>query len=186
MLGSNVYHYKTIWFFFFFLVLHWPLSPSPFPLLSIRSFDFLFPFRSANLSFLLRGGSVAQWLERWICNSCAPSLSPGFVLGSPIRILSRACKIACCFASYQFGFLTLLGPTSISAINIAQGKEQNYLFLLYRHECFTGKYSYFEKGCREKYTRQSWKALWVVLSSLFFKEIWKNWHERPWKCVCEC
>ena len=140
MLGSNVYHYKTIWFFFF-LVLHWPLSPSPFPLLSIRSFDFLFPFRSANLSFLLRGGSVAQWLERWICNSCAPSLSPGFVLGSPIRILSRACKIACCFASYQFGFLTLLGPTSISAINIAQGKEQNYLFLLYRHECFTGKYT---------------------------------------------
>ena len=20
----------------------------------------------------------------------------------------------------------------------------------------------------------------------FFKEIWKNWHQRPWKCVCEC
>ena len=40
-------------------------------------------------------------------------------------------------------------------------------------------YSYFEKGCREKCTRQSWKALWVVLSSLF-------WHERPWKCVCAC
>ena len=35
-------------------------------------------------------------------------------------------------------------------------------------------YSYFEKGCRKKYTRQSWKALWVVLSSLFFREIWKN------------
>ena len=32
-------------------------------------------------------------------------------------------------------------------------------------------YSYFEKVCREKCTRQSWKALWVVLSSLFFKEI---------------
>ena len=47
-------------------------------------------------------------------------------------------------------------------------------------------YSYFEKGCREKCTQQSWKALWVVLSSLFFREIWKNWHERPWKCVCEC
>ena len=40
-------------------------------------------------------------------------------------------------------------------------------------------YSYFEKGCREKCTRQSWKALWVVLSSLFFEEIWKNLHERP-------
>ena len=47
-------------------------------------------------------------------------------------------------------------------------------------------YSYFEKGCRKKFTRQSRKALWVVLSSLFFREIWKNWHERPWKCVCEC
>ena len=47
-------------------------------------------------------------------------------------------------------------------------------------------YSYFEKGCRKKCTRQSRKALWVVLSSLFFKEIWKNWYERPWKCVCDC
>ena len=34
--------------------------------------------------------------------------------------------------------------------------------------------SFFEKGCRKKCTRQSWKVLWVVLSSLFFKEIWKN------------
>ena len=35
-------------------------------------------------------------------------------------------------------------------------------------------YSYFEKGCRKKCTRQSRKVLWVVLSSLSFKEIWKN------------
>ena len=35
-------------------------------------------------------------------------------------------------------------------------------------------YSYFEKGCRKKCTRQARKVLWVVLSSLFFKEIWKN------------
>ena len=34
--------------------------------------------------------------------------------------------------------------------------------------------SYFEKACRKKCTRQSRKVLWVVLSSLFFKEIWKN------------
>ena len=36
-------------------------------------------------------------------------------------------------------------------------------------------YSYFKKG-RKKCTRQSQsrKVLWVVLSSLFFKEIWKN------------
>ena len=32
-------------------------------------------------------------------------------------------------------------------------------------------YSYFEKGCQKKCTRQSRKVLWVVLSSLFFKEI---------------
>ena len=35
-------------------------------------------------------------------------------------------------------------------------------------------YSYFEKGCRMKCTRQTRKVLWVVLSSLFFKEIWIN------------
>ena len=34
--------------------------------------------------------------------------------------------------------------------------------------------SYFEKGCRNKCTRQSQKVLRVVLSSLFVKEIWKN------------
>ena len=33
------------------------------------------------------------------------------------------------------------------------------------------RYSYFEKGCRKKCMRQSRKALWVALSSLFFKEI---------------
>ena len=36
------------------------------------------------------------------------------------------------------------------------------------------KYSYFEKGCLKKCTRQSRRVLWVVLSVLFFKEIWKN------------
>ena len=35
-------------------------------------------------------------------------------------------------------------------------------------------YSYFEKGCRKRCTRQSGKVLGVVLSSLFFKEICKN------------
>ena len=32
-------------------------------------------------------------------------------------------------------------------------------------------YSYFEKDCRKKCTRQSRKVLWVVLSALFLKEI---------------
>ena len=35
-------------------------------------------------------------------------------------------------------------------------------------------YSYFKKGCRKKCTRQSRKVLWVVFSSLFFKQISKN------------
>ena len=35
-------------------------------------------------------------------------------------------------------------------------------------------YSYFEKGCRKKCTRQSRKVLWVVSSALFFQEVWKN------------
>ena len=35
-------------------------------------------------------------------------------------------------------------------------------------------YSYFEKGCRKKCTQQSRRVFWVVLSSMFFKEIWKN------------
>ena len=35
-------------------------------------------------------------------------------------------------------------------------------------------YSYFEKGCRKKCTRQSRKVLRVVLSSLFFKGILTN------------
>ena len=35
-------------------------------------------------------------------------------------------------------------------------------------------YSYFKKGCRKKCARQSWKVVWVILSSLFFKEISKN------------
>ena len=37
-----------------------------------------------------------------------------------------------------------------------------------------GVYSYFEKSCRKKCTRQSRKVLWVALRALFFKEIWKN------------
>ena len=37
-----------------------------------------------------------------------------------------------------------------------------------------GLYTYFEKGCPKKRTRQSRKVLWVALNSLFFKEIWKN------------
>ena len=41
-------------------------------------------------------------------------------------------------------------------------------------QCTLKVYSYFEKGCRKKCPRQSRKVLWVVFSSLFFKEISNN------------
>ena len=48
-------------------------------------------------------------------------------------------------------------------------------------------YSYFERGCRKTWTPQSRRVMWVVFSSLFLKEIWKNGTiEKPWKYVCEC
>ena len=37
--------------------------------------------------------------------------------------------------------------------------------------------SWIEEGCQIKYMRQAQKVLWVVLSSLFFKEIWKKWQD---------
>ena len=62
--------------------------------------------------------------------------------------------------------------------------NHSYIAFLFRHPlpyyiraCFVYQaelvliYSYFEKGCRKKCTRQSRKVLWMVFSSLFFKEI---------------
>ena len=48
-------------------------------------------------------------------------------------------------------------------LDVFDGVPLSYLWVL--------AYSYFEKGCRKKCTRQYRKVLWVVLSSLFFKEI---------------
>ena len=47
-----------------------------------------------------------------------------------------------------------------------------YVHLIYN--LYTAVYSYFEKGCRKKCMRHSRRALWVVLSALFFKEIGKK------------
>ena len=33
-------------------------------------------------------------------------------------------------------------------------------------------------------TELVWHARYTYLTLKKF--IWKNWHERPWKCVCEC
>ena len=48
---------------------------------------------------------------------------------------------------------------------------QTQMIELHVHDC---TYSYFKKGCRKKCTQQSRKVLWVILSSLFFKEICEN------------
>ena len=53
-------------------------------------------------------------------------------------------------------------------------KHQIYLTVFCWTDISLTTYSYFEKGCRKKCTRQSRKVLWVVLCLLFFKEIWKN------------
>ena len=45
-------------------------------------------------------------------------------------------------------------------------------------------YSYFEKGCWKKCTRQSQKVLWVVLSSLFFKKFERMARSREAIDVC--
>ena len=55
-----------------------------------------------------------------------------------------------------------------SHYNLFRGKLQEKLARKAR------VYSYFEKSCRKKCTRQCRKVLQVVLSSLFFKEICKN------------
>ena len=55
-----------------------------------------------------------------------------------------------------------------------QTSQQTLLIKLKLTDKLYSVYSYFEKGCRKKCTRQSRKVLGVVLSSLFFKEIWRN------------
>ena len=45
-------------------------------------------------------------------------------------------------------------------------------------------YSYFEKGCQKKCSRQSRKVLWVALRALFQRNL-KEWRGRPWRYVCE-
>ena len=50
----------------------------------------------------------------------------------------------------------------------------DFLLILSWSKPYDNAYSYFEKGCPKKCTRQSRKVLWVVSSSLFLKEIWKN------------
>ena len=73
-----------------------------------------------------------------------------------------------CFKKVMLASFLILGKTT-----------QRHLFMTHVH-FYVFLYSYFENGCRKTWTRQSRKVLWVVLRSLFFIEILKEWHERPW------
>ena len=66
----------------------------------------------------------------------------------------------------------------MSLLLLKRAWKSNF-FRSHKENCTKGlilsnAYSYFEKGRRKKCTRQSRIVLWVVFSSLFFKEIWKN------------
>ena len=63
-------------------------------------------------------------------------------------------------------------PSQIALIN-SEIVPQNGQFVPQK-KSVRPTYSYFEKGCRKKCTRQFRKVLWVVFSSLFFKEISNN------------
>ena len=84
--------------------------------------------RSHTVTHNQEGGGMAERLERWTCNSEAPSSSPlrplaGFVLGSPEFKSSAtiACKISNWFASYQLEFLTILLFVSLSLKSLIRG-----------------------------------------------------------------
>ena len=66
----------------------------------------------------------------------------------------------------------------MSLLLLKRAWKSNF-FRSHKENCTKGlilsnAYSYFEKVRRKKCTRQSRIVLWVVFSSLFFKEIWKN------------
>ena len=74
---------------------------------------------------------------------------------------------------------TMIFANSVSFLTSTDDRIQKFssMSVAFRGQSigeFSLVYSCFEKSCRKKCTRQSRKVLWVVLSSLFFKEIWKN------------
>ena len=78
----------------------------------------------------------------------------------PVTLLTKVVlgKVSSCLAS-AFPF-TDKHPGDLGRILLIPSVAKQHLV-----------YSCFEKGCRKKCTCQSRKVLWVVLSSLFFKEI---------------
>ena len=72
------------------------------------------------VDWALIGGSVAEPLECWTCNSEAPRFGPFGILNP---VMFDYILIIC--------FSHLLSPTSISAINTPEGKQRNYYYYYY-------------------------------------------------------
>ena len=89
------------------------------------------------------------------------------------QVMSRTCVVRYSALSWGIAFSRMLPR------NIKYAVTSNYCMTSWRTPLDIHVYSYFEKGCRKKCMRQSRKVLWVVLSLLFFKEIWKNGTRGP-------
>ena len=76
------------------------------------------------------------------------------------------------FGTHSYPSLFYFTNCTVKSLSIIL-KEYLYFNSSFSYCCTCG-IQLFEKGCRKECTRQSRKVLWVVLSSLFFKEIWKN------------
>ena len=81
--------------------------------------------------------------------------------------------------SEMVGLQNYVSGVSFLWVLLLKRAWKSNFFRSHKENCTKGlilsnAYSYFEKGRRKKCTRQSRIVLWVVLSSLFFKEIWKN------------
>ena len=76
------------------------------------------------------------------------------------------------FGTHYYPSLFYFTNCTVKSLSIIL-KEYLYFNSSFSYCCTCG-IQLFEKGCRKECTRQSRKVLWVVLSSLFFKEIWKN------------
>ena len=94
-------------------------------------------------------------------------------------VLYPACKTEVNVALYHYKIIQVGHVKKRALLGVIHFLSRWFMPQLWHERKFPQLYSYFEKGCRKKCTRQSRKALWVVLSSLFFKEIWKNSYGRP-------
>ena len=159
MYGLLLFLYSYVTTHFFIL----PVASNP----SNNSLDF--KWRCLNLGSKSCGKDHEKSIRFWIGHFwVAPSLC--FKTGLSWKLLlsqERSCTSVASFWKWVF-------------LELGNGLFYCHGQLKLLSHLVQKRYSCFEKGCRKKCTRQSRKVLWVVLRSLFFIEILKEWHERPW------